>query len=125
MMAKTKSVKNEDVTVAEALTEILSVNTAEHGVLSVQLTVATNALDQFAIKAKVHPAAPLETLFDSAGDFTSPGGLLKITSGDLTTQAAATTGSFVMDISGYYQVRLYAASGNVAGSVVDVYAGLQ
>ncbi len=124
-MQKTKTITALDVAVTEALTLLMTARTVDYDRLICQLTVATNALDQFVIKGKVHPAAPLETLYSAAESFTSPTGLMIAASGNLTTLAAAATGSFAMDIGGYYEIKIYAASGNVAGSVVDIFAGLR
>jgi hypothetical protein len=114
-----------DKTIAEALTLVSAIKTNAADRLSVQFTVATHALDQFVIKGQVHPGAPLETLYSAAGSFTAPTGLLTVCSGDLTAQAAATTGSFIMDVGGYHQVNIYAASSNVAGSLVNLYSSLR
>lgn len=112
-----------DVAVTEALTILTTVKTNFSDRLAVQFTVATHDLDQFVIKGQVHPASPEETLYSAAGSFTAPSGLIIAASGDLTTQAAASTGSFVMDVGGYFQITVYAASVHSGGSVVDIYTG--
>ncbi|CAB4202281.1 hypothetical protein UFOVP1367_5 [uncultured Caudovirales phage] len=114
-----------DKSVPEALTLLAALKTNTYDRLSAQFTVATHDLDQFVIKGQVHPSAPLETLYSSSGSFTTPTGLLMTASGDLTTQAAGATGSFVMDVGGYYQVNIYAASVHAGGSLVNFYSSLR
>lgn len=125
MIQRTKTQKALDVSVAEALTLLMIVNAFDYDRLNCQFNVANHALDQFVIKATVHATAPLQTLYSSSDSYTIPSGLLQVCSGDLTTVAAAGVGGFILDIGGYHEVRIYAASSNVAGSVVDIYAGLR
>jgi len=113
------------IQVPEALTLLTALKTNLHDRLAVQFTVATHALDQFEIRGQVHPTAPMETLYSSAGSFTTPTGLLTVCSGDLTTQAVGVTGSFIMDVGGYHQINLYAASVHAAGSLVNVFSSLR
>ncbi len=124
-MAKTKVQTAQDVAVTEALTLLMTCRVSDYDTLNAAIEVAGHDLDQFAIKARNHPSATLQTLYSAAGSFTSPTGLITAASGDLTTQAAATQGMFVMDVRGFYEIKIYAASGNVAGSTVDIYAGLK
>ncbi len=81
--------------------------------ITVQLTVAMEALTGFAIKGKTTDDAAADTLYSAAGDFTSPRGLLVGASGDLTTLAVG-TGWFVMDVTGYEEIVMTATSGGTA-----------
>jgi len=112
------------VAIPEALTSLLAFSVLGYQRLVFSLTVADNALDQFAIKVKNHGSAPQITLYSAAGDFTGPAGLILEASGDLTAQAVG-SGLFVMDVAGLDHVEVLAASGNVAGSNVLAWAMLQ
>jgi len=112
------------IQVPEALTLLTALKTNLHDRLTVAITVATHALDQFEIRGKVHPSAPMQTLYSSSGSFSAPTGRLLDVSGDLTTQAVG-DGSFTLDVGGYHQINLYAASVHAAGSLVNVYSSLR
>ena len=125
MRSTTQFKKHEAVAVANTSTLLVTLNVQEFGIANVSFTVATHDLAGFAIKAKNHQSAPVQTLKSAAGDFTAPAGLLKTASGDLTTQAAGSTGAFIMDVAGFYEIEIYATSGNASGSTVSIYAGVQ
>lgn len=124
-LKKNTVVEALDKAIPEALTLVWSDRVNYHDKLSAQFTVATHDLDQFVIKGQVSPNAPLQTLYSAAGSYTTPTGRLETCSGDLTTQAASSTGSFDLDVSGLYSVGIYAASVHSGGSVVDFFAGLR
>ena len=84
----------------------------------VQITVATAALTGFAIKAKSNTDAAASTLYSTAGDFTTPVGLLVGASGDLTIQGVG-VGWFIMDVSGLESIILTATSGGTATLAVE------
>jgi hypothetical protein len=90
----------------------------------VSIEVASNALDQFVIKAKASDQDTAQTLYSSAGDYTSPAGDLIGTSGDLTVLAVG-NGFFRMNIEAYHSVEVWVASGNAAGSGVTVISSVQ
>jgi hypothetical protein len=90
----------------------------------VSIEVATNALDQFVIKAKASDQDTAQTLYSSAGDYTSPAGDLIGTSGDLTVLAVG-NGFFRMNIEAYHSIEVWVASGNAAGSGVTVISSVQ
>lgn len=92
--------------------------------LCVEIGVATQALDAFAIQARLHSGGSFITLFSAAGDFTSPAGILTGASGDLTTLAAGATGWFILDCLGFDQVRL-TASAAANNAAVTVRAGAE
>jgi len=66
--------------------------------------------DAFEIQASVDGGSNFETLYSTAGDYTSPSGILIGTSGDLTILAADATGWFIMDVSGIDQIRCQASA---------------
>jgi hypothetical protein len=88
------------------------------------VVIGGQALDAFQINVKYHASdASYQTLYSTAGSFTSPAGILVGASGDLT---AAAVGShwFILDVSGIYEVQIKASSGNAAGSAVTVRGAL-
>jgi hypothetical protein len=124
-MAKTKAIKELDIDVADASTLIQAIRTTNYSRMACQFVVADFALSAFLIKGQVHPEAPVETLFSSSESYTSPAGLMISCSGDLTAIGAGNTGSFVLDVGGYYEIKLYATSSNEAGSGIDLFIGLR
>lgn len=88
----------------------------------VQFDVTSNAFDAFIISARASRDASYAVLYNAAGDFLVPQGLLLGASGDLTTQAVG-SGWFIMDVRGLNEVKVE-ASGNGA-STVSIYAGGQ
>ena len=90
----------------------------------VSIEVTSNALDQFVIKAKASDQDTAQTLYSSAGDYTSPAGDLIGTSGDLTVLAVG-NGFFRMNIEAYHSIEVWVASGNAAGSGVTVISSVQ
>ncbi len=107
------------------LTTLIEVKTANYDRLVAQIKVATHDLDAFVISAKASPYADYKTLRSASGSYTSPTGILLDCTGDLTAQVAATSNTFVLDVGGFYQVKLEASSAHAAGSAVDVYTGLR
>jgi len=91
------------------------------GKVMVHISVAANDLDQFEIHASVDGSV-FEELYSSAGDYTSPTGILVGTSGDLTTIAAAATGWYIMDVRGIKSIR-HILSGDGAATVTIKYSG--
>jgi hypothetical protein len=91
--------------------------------LLVQIAVATQALDAFLIQGRPTPDASLVTLYSTAAAFTSPdGGVVVAASGDLTTLAAGSTGWVLLNVPGFWDVKIL-ASAAVDSAVVQVYAG--
>jgi len=113
--------KSLAVAVPETLTSVLAVNVSGYERLTVSVDVTSHALDQFVVKGRNHGDGTLMTLFSAAGDFTSPAGMVVDASGDLTTQAVG-SGWLALDVSGWDKIEVFAASGNVAGSVVSAFA---
>lgn len=105
---------------AASLTElcVLDVNFLER--LCVEISVADQDLDGLVIKGRMHSAGTFLTLFDAAGDYTSPAGILVGASGDLTAIAAAGTGWFILDCLGFDQIQILASavSNNAAVTVL-------
>ncbi len=80
-------------------------------------------LDTFLVQARAHPDGSLLTLASASGDYTSPNGLTILdASGDLTSQAAGTSGWVLINTVGWDSLHISASSGDAAGSTVNVYA---
>lgn len=107
---------------ASGLTTLLQCNTRNVSRVFVQLDVTSNALDQFVISAKSTENGTATTLFNTTAHFTTlpAGGILKGTSGDLTTQAVG-SGFFLLETLGIYEITVQ-ASGNGAATV-SIYGG--
>jgi hypothetical protein len=106
----------------EALTTVATYSVNLMDRITVEIAVTGFALDQFVIQGLVHNLGSYQTLYSTSLDYTSPAELLVGTSGDLTIIAAATSGHFIMDVSGYQFIRIRAASSNAAGSGITLYA---
>ena len=105
--------------------DVFALNTVGISRLAVRLTVATNALAAFQIKARFSSEDGTEiVLFSTSADFLAPKGVLVASSGDLTTLAVG-SGWFIIDVSGFSAVILAANSGNAGGSTLAVNAGGQ
>ena len=101
-------------------TTLLEVATAGLDQISVQVDVTVHALDGFVIQGRVSKDGAFFNLYTTG--YTSPTGLLLAASGDLTAQAASSTGWFILDVRSLYAVRVL-ASGASDGTLVDIYAG--
>ena len=88
----------------------------------VHIAVAANDLDQFEIHGSVDGTV-FETLFSSAGDYTSPTGIMIGTSGDLTGITATNTGWYLMDVSGINSLRHILSAAGGAATVTVTYSG--
>lgn len=100
----------------------LDVNFVER--LCIEVAVATQNLDGFVIKGRMHSGGSYLTLFDAAGDYTSPVGILIGASGDLTALAAGATGWFILDCLGFDQIQLL-ASAVANNAAVTIRAGAE
>jgi hypothetical protein len=119
-MAQVTDYGNDSLIAANASLEVVQTvdKVTEVGV---SIVVAGQALDAFLVQGKFHPDAAFQTLYSAAGAYTSPAGLVKGASGDLTTQAVG-SGWIILDTRPLYALKLLASSGNVAGSTVSTYA---
>lgn len=116
----------EAITVAslsEALTVIATFDVSNIERIYVEIAVTDQALDQFEIHCRAHNQGSYQQMFNAAVDYTSPIGILVGVSGDLTIIAAGASGWFMLDVRSIESLQIKAASGNVAGSGVTVYAG--
>lgn len=114
---------NLAVAVAQAGSTTLSeVPTTSLRRLMCEIVVSSKLLGAFSILARPTKDAPYVTLYNATGQFIAPAGPLIGASGDLTTQAVG-TGWFIMDVQGMESVKITAASGDAAGSTVDIYVG--
>lgn len=92
--------------------------------LGVELAVTTFLLSAFEIHGRMHRDGSFWKLKSVAGDYTSPTGVLKGASGDLTIQAVG-SGFFLLDVAGFESVKLMGTSGNAGGSGLTIYTRLQ
>ena len=100
-----------DTTVTSSLTTLGDdIEVSELERVSFQLLNTGVLLDQFSILGNHTKEGTMETLYNTAGDFNSPAGLLVATSGDLTAIAHGSTGWFMMDCRGLFAIRIRAAS---------------
>lgn len=105
--------------VPASLTDMLTVNCRYIRQLFVQITVAAAALTGFAVKAKATKAAAASvTLFNAAGDYTSPFGLMVDASGDLTIQGIG-SGWFCLNVGGLEEITIAATSGGTATIAIE------
>jgi len=115
--------KNENITVALASnTDLLEVFV--HKVARMTFEVKNdggNAFDAFIVQGKMHPGGNYVNILSAAGDYTTPAGIVVDASGDLTTLAAGATGWLIIDVIGFYQVKIQASSA-VGTTTCDVYA---
>jgi len=95
-------------------TDLLEIIVARVSVLGVEVLPTVQALDAFIVQGKFNPNSAYVTMFSLATDFTTPAGIVLDASGDLTIQAAGSTGWLVLDVSALYAVKIQ-ASANVAG----------
>lgn len=118
------SLTNVGALVAQAgLTDIAVIQTTAIERVFVQIEVQGKALDQFQISGRAIKGGTLTVLYQSSADFTQNRGILIFTTGDLTNQAAGTTGAILLETLGFYEIVLSASSADVAGSTVNVSAG--
>lgn len=121
---KVLKAKNEDVAVPQSgNTTLLEVDVSLYDRIWVEVVCAEQALDAFIVQGKFHGDGHYVSLASTAAHYTAPAGVIYGSSGDLTTLAAAATGWIAIDVSGLDAIKILASSGNVAGSVVDIYAG--
>jgi len=122
MPRKFVEVSNLNVAVPQAgLTLIASMQIEGCERAAFEIIVAGQALDAFEVHAKCSSTGNDIVLANAALDFTSPSKSIFDTSGDLTSQAVG-TGWVIVNTHCFYEVSLYASSGNVAGSTVSVHA---
>lgn len=111
---------NLQVAVAQSgNTDLLEVVVDSVAVLGIDIAVTTNALDAFIIQGKMSPNTAYQTLYNAAADFTSPFGAVIDASGDLTTLAAAGSGWVLLNVLGFYSIKVQASCASGAG-VVDI-----
>lgn len=102
--------------------DIFTLNVEGLSRIFIKLTVATNALAAFAIQGAVREDSVYVTLKSTAGQFTSPTGILVDSSGDLTSLAVG-TGWFVLDVAGLSVIKIRANSSAAGGSTLALAGG--
>lgn len=114
----------QPVTVPAAGTTVVAVlDVSRMERVFVEIDVATQTLDGFIIKGRPSGGVTQHTLFSTSGDYTSPGGLLVGTSGDLTGVAAGNKGWFIMDVQGIEELQLEASAVADSASVTVIAGG--
>ena len=91
-------------------------------ILACEIAVATQNITGFIIQGRMHSAGSYQTLYSTTSDFTNVQGILKGTSGDLTTITAGASGWFILDVAGMESITLYATCAASSGTV-NVRAG--
>ena len=110
--------QNKAVSVAVVgTTELLNLPVAGIEELGIEFSVTVNNFDAFEVHGKIHPDGDYRVLYNVAGDYTSPTGLIIGTSGDLTAQAATTTGWILLDVSPLYGLKIVASAVTGAATV--------
>lgn len=110
------------VTVTSSLTELGDYDVSDMDAVGFSMANDGTALDQFEISFKFSKEDDWVVVFNAAGDFTTPTGILIGASGDLTIIADAATGWFLLYSKGTHSMRLRAASSG-ADTVVTVNGG--
>ena len=100
-----------------AVTTLLDLPVADVDEVGIEVTPTTNAFDAFEVHGKFHPSGSYQTLYSSAGSFTSPVGLLIGASGDLTALAAASTGWLFIDTLPLYGLKVVASAAGGTATV--------
>lgn len=110
------------VSVAVAgLTTLLEVNVADLDQVCFEVAPVTNPLDAFEVQARIHPdGSYVRVAGAAAADFTTPKRPVLAASGDLTALVAGTSGWCMLDVRGFYGLRLQASAG-VGVSTVSAY----
>jgi len=109
-------------TIPSTLTTLVDYVVASMKRVGINIANAGTLTDQFVLQAQFVEDGAWHTLFNTAGDFTSPAGILVGASGDLTAIADATSGWFILDTDGIFAIRLRAASSG-ADTVLTVNGG--
>lgn len=98
---------------AAGLTDIMEIPTLGLKNIGVEFDVATNDLDQFVVYAKFHPDDVFHSLYTAIDATPTESPLVIAASGTLASQAAGSSGWFIMDVRGIYAIKI-AVSGTVA-----------
>lgn len=110
--------ENASVSVATSgNTTLLEVPTDNISFLGVSVAPVTNNLDAFVIQARMHANDTYQTIRSTAGQFTTPTGVMLDASGDMTTLAAAATGWFLLDVLPFHSIKILASATGGASSV--------
>lgn len=125
---KGNRIASDEILFSETITTDLTLvgvfDTQCLSVLFCEVAVATQDVDQFEISGRSNKSGSWHVLFNSAGDFISPLGILVGTSGDLTTISAGNNGFFILNIDGLFEIRIRAAAATT-GAVVTLRGGME
>lgn len=106
-MPNVQSMSGQSITTSAVSAVLFTANVQGYERLAFRIAPVSQNLTALSIQAKIGAAdSNYVTLFSAAGDFTSPAGLVKDASGDLTKLAAASTGWCVLDVSGLTEIRV-------------------
>lgn len=112
-------VKNEGVAVPGSDTVLLEIVTHDVNRLALQIkNGGASALTVFTLQIKTHPDS--DWLSIKTTGWTTPDALLLLNSGNLLTLASGATGFALLDVSGFWAVRIIAQSASAA--TVNAYA---
>lgn len=108
---------------ASGNTRLADLDVAAFEQLTIQIVVATQALDGFRVSVRPKGGVAYTLMYSASGDYTSPAGLVVDASGDLTALAAGSSGILVLDVSGLDSVRLEASAALDSASVTVIASG--
>ncbi|MHB8388023.1 MAG: hypothetical protein ACYDBH_00415 [Acidobacteriaceae bacterium] len=100
-------------------TVLLDIPTLELERLGFEFDLTTQALSAFLVEGRFHPDDSYHTITNAVT--ATPAGLILAASGTLASQAAGSSGWFIMDVGGLYDVRV-SATAAVSGAVVTARA---
>lgn len=103
------TISNADV---DALEDVATIAVGPYKTLGVTFTVATAALTEFVIQARVHLSGDFVTWYSTPNDFSFPKGLLLGTTSDLTVAGTSNVHGFLLDVSAFESVKIRAAGVN-------------
>lgn len=103
-------------------TALLEVIVEDVASLGIDIAVSDFDLDQFVIQGRMSRDSAYQTMYSASADFASPEGAVIDASGDLTAQAAGTSGWLMLNVLALYSVKILASSSNAAGSPVVIRA---
>lgn len=110
--------ENVGVTVpAAGNTPILEVIVDDLAFLGVSIAVATQNLDAFIVQARMSPNDSYQTIRSVAADYTTPAGIVIDASGDLTVQAAGSSGWLALNVTPFHSIRILASAAADSASV--------
>ncbi len=103
--------ENVGVTVpAAGNTTLLEVPVDDVAFMGLSIAVATQNLDAFLVQGRMSPNDAYQTILSAAADYTTPAGIVVDASGDLTVQAAGTSGWLLLNVLPFHSIRIQASA---------------